>query len=116
MKKNPHLKHLVTELRKASCSQEAGLWKRLANELEKPTRVGRVVNLSRLNRCTTAKEIIVVPGKVLGSGELNHELTIAAWNFSSTAKENITKAKGKCLTIAELIKKAPKGKNVRIIG
>jgi large subunit ribosomal protein L18e len=104
------------DLRKESATQKADLWGRIAEDLERPTRKRRVVNLSRLNRFTKANETIIVPGKVLGSGMLEHSLVIAALSFSTGAKERIEQAKGKCITITELIKQNPKGKDVRIVG
>ncbi len=44
----------------------------------------------------------------------SHDLTVAAWSFSSSARKSIMDAKGKCITINELVKTAPK--NIRIIG
>ena len=67
-------------------------------------------------RFTKPNEIIIVPGKVLGSGSLNHSLTVAAFSFSESAREIIEQAKGKCLTIKELVQKNPKAKDVKIIG
>ena len=113
---NPHLQSLIATLKRESHTHEAGLWAAVAHDLERPTRQRRVVNLSCINRHTASNETVVVPGKVLGSGELDHSLTVAAFDFSSRAREQITKSKGTCLTILELIKKDPKGKNIKIIG
>jgi len=88
----------------------------VAYDLERSARSRRIVNLSRINRSTDKNEVIVVPGKVLGSGEIDHSVTVAAWSFSDSAREEIAKAKGTCLTIPELVKKDPKGKNIRILG
>ncbi len=113
---NEDLQQLILELRKESTIQQVGIWKRLAEELSRPARQKRVVNLSKLTRVTQANETVLVPGKVLGSGNLAHSLTIAAQSFSGSAREDVEKLKGKCLTIRELVKQNPKGKNVRIIG
>ncbi len=113
---NEHTRKLIVDLRKESASQKAAFWSRIAEDLEFPTRKRRVVNLSKLNRFTKANETVIVPGKVLGSGTIEHGVVIAALAFSNNAKERIEQAKGKCLTIAELIKQNPKGKDVRIIG
>lgn len=113
---NVHTRELIMSLRKESASQKAGLWSRIAEDLELPTRKRRIVNLSRLSRFTKANETVIVPGKVLGSGVLEHGLVIAALSFSDGAKERIEQAKGKCITIQELLKQNPKGKDVRIIG
>jgi large subunit ribosomal protein L18e len=113
---NQHAQELIASLRKESATQKAGLWSRIAQDLEMPTRKRRVVNLSRLNRFTKANETIIVPGKVLGSGMLEHSIVVAAFSFSQGAKERIEQAKGKCLTIPELLRQNPKGKDIRIIG
>ena len=113
---NEHMRSLIEDLRKESATQKAGIWSRIAEDLALPTRKRRVVNLSRLNRFTKANETVIVPGKVLGSGMLEHNVVVAAFSFSDGAKERIEQAKGKCITITELVKQNPKGKDVRIIG
>jgi large subunit ribosomal protein L18e len=113
---NEQMQNLLGDLKRQSYEQNANIWQKVVSDLERPTRKRRVVNLSRLNRFTKENEVIVVPGKVLGSGTLNHSITIAAFAFSENAKEQIEKAKGKCLTIKELAKQNPKGKDVRVIG
>jgi large subunit ribosomal protein L18e len=113
---NENLKGLVLNLKKNSHSREAKIWKRVASDLEKPSRQRRVVNLSRLNRFTKENETVVVPGKVLGAGSISHSIVIAALAFSGNARQQIEKANGKCITIPELLKQNPKGKDVRIIG
>ena len=113
---NENLKGLVKDLKKNSYSQEAKIWRRIALDLEKPARQRRVVNLSRLDRFTKDKETVVVPGKVLGAGAMSHSLIIAALSFSETAKREIENAKGKCISIGELLKQNPKGKDIKIMG
>ena len=112
---NPILKELVQELRILSYKEKAPLWKRLADDLEKPSRQRRSANIWKINKYTSDKEIALVPGKVLSEGELTKKMTIAAFQFSKEAMNKINK-KGKAITIKELIKENPKGKNVRIIG
>ena len=113
---NPLLRDLIMELKKRSNEQSVNLWKRIALDLEKPTRQRRVINLSRINRNTKENEVIVVPGKVLGSGILNHKLTISAYQFSEQAKDKIEKAGAKIIPLLELSKEKPDGKKLRIIG
>ena len=92
------------------------MWKRVAHDLVKTGKNRRIVNLTRINRHTKENETIVVPGKVLGDGVLDHTLTIAAHSFSSHALEKIAEAKAKAISIEELMKEDIKGKRVRIIG
>lgn len=113
---NPVLSKLIHELKKKSHEQSVNLWKRVAIDLEKPTRQRRVVNLSRINMYTKEDDIIVVPGKVLGAGNLEHKLTISAFQFSNGAKEKIEKIGAKIIPLQELSKENPRGKGIRIIG
>jgi len=113
---NPELIALIRFLKKQSREKKANIWKDIAERLEKPKRKRISVNLSRINRYTQKKEVVVVPGKVLGAGEIDHPITIAAFSFSAKAKEKIVAAKGKCLSFSEIIEKNPKGTNIKIIG
>ena len=113
---NPVLKGLIEDLKKRSVDQKVSIWYKVASDLEKPTRKRTIVNLSKLNKHTNADETVVVPGKVLGSGILEHKLTISAYQFSEGAVEKITKNGSKIIPLNELIKESPKGKRIRIIG
>ena len=107
---------LIQELKKKSIEQNNGIWSRIATDLEKPTRQRRVVNLSSLSRHTKENETVVVPGKVLGAGSIDHKLTISAFQYSDGAKEKLEKAGAKIVSITELTKNNPSGKGIRIIG
>ena len=113
---NTILDGLITELKKRSTEQSVNLWKRIALDLEKPSRQRRAVNLSRINRYTDENDIIIVPGKVLGSGDLNHKLTISAYQFSEQAKDKLEKAGAKIITLLDLSKEKPNGKKIKIVG
>lgn len=113
---NVQLQSLIHLLKKQSQEQEVGIWKRIAYDLEFPTRQRRIVNLYKLSKYTKENEAVIVPGKVLGTGVLDHKVDVAAFSFSGSAREKITKANGSCLSIQELLQKNPKGSNVRIIG
>lgn len=112
---NENLQNLILELKKTSVEQDVNIWNRIAKDLSRSTRQRREVNVSRINKNTKDGETIIVPGKVLSLGELDHKVTVAAYSFSQSAKEKI-EAKGKTMTIQELIKDNPKGSKVRIIG
>ncbi len=113
--KNEQLALLIRELKKLAIEQNVRLWKRVAEDLEKPTRQRRVVNVFKIDKFARPGEIVLVPGKVLGVGDLTHEVTVAALSFSEEARRKINSS-GKALSIAELMKNNPKGEKVRIIG
>jgi large subunit ribosomal protein L18e len=106
---------LLQLLKKAAIENDAAIWKRVASDLEAPTRKRRVINVYKLDRYVKDNEVVVVPGKVLGSGEISKKITVAAYTFSEQAVQKIN-AKGKCLSIRELVEKNPKGNKVRIMG
>ena len=112
---NPQLKALIENLRKQFLSTKAKIWRDLAERLEKPTRKRYEINLKHIERYAKDGETIVVPGVVLGEGELKKKITIAAWRFSSSARKKIEEAGGKAISIEELMKENPKGSNVRIM-
>ncbi len=91
------------------------LWADIAERLKRPRRLMAEVNLSKLSKLTSEGEIVVVPGKVLGSGEISHSITVAALGFSETAKAKLTKAGCKCLSISELAELNPKGSHIKIV-
>tara|TARA_Y100000310_G_scaffold341787_1_gene442122 strand:- start:21823 stop:22185 length:363 start_codon:yes stop_codon:yes gene_type:complete len=113
---NPLLQDLIGELKKRSNEQSVNLWKRVALDLERPTRNRRAVNLSRINRYTKENEVIIVPGKVLGTGALNHKLTISAYQFSEQAKDKLEKVGAEIVPLLDLSKDKPNGKKIKIIG
>ncbi|MBU0535769.1 MAG: 50S ribosomal protein L18e [Nanoarchaeota archaeon] len=113
---NVQLKGLIQLLKKQSSEQKVGIWKRVALDLESPSRNRRVVNVYRINKHTKDNETVVVPGKILGTGEIDHKVNVAAFDFSEGARMKIMQAKGTCMNIAEMLQKNPKGQKIRIIG
>src|SRR3989344_2905582 len=113
---NEQLKGLLAGLNARGHSDSSPLLLRLEKDLKRSTRQRRIVNLSRINRYTKDGETVVVPGKVLASGELDHAVTIAAWKFSQQALDKIQRSKSKAMLISELAGGEIKGKRIRIIG
>jgi large subunit ribosomal protein L18e len=112
---DPNKITLIRDLKRAKVENNAKIWASLVTELSKSKRRRITVNLSRINRISAPGDVLLIPGKVLGSGSLNHQLEIAAESFSHVASKKIKNAGGKCFTIKELLKKKPKGSHVRII-
>jgi len=115
-KSDPNLILLIDSLKKVSREKGADVWRDIALRLEKPARNWAEVNLSKLERYANEGDIIVVPGKVLGAGSINKKLTVAAYRFSESAAKKIEEAGGRKLTIPELVREAPSGRDVRIMG
>ena len=114
-KTNSYLKALATDLYKFSSENKVNLWRRLADDLLVPTREKKLVNLFKIDMYAKDGDVIVVPGKVLGTGDISKKVTVSAFSFSKSAVEKIRNAKGNVLTIQELLQKNPKGKDVRLM-
>ncbi len=112
---NPRLLDMIKALEVASAKNKVEIWRRVASDLGRSTRIRREVTINDLNRVCNDKETIVVPGKVLGNEVLKPKITVAAWKFSNGSLESINK-NGKAITLHELIKMNPTGNGVRIIG
>lgn len=91
-------------------------WRRILEEAERPRRNWRAVNLYKLERLTSEGDVVYVPGKVLGAGELTHPITIAAFSFSKTAYEKLLKSGSTVLTTEEFTERYPRGSGVKLIG
>ena len=90
------------------------IWKKVSKKLSGPRRERIEANLYRINKKTKENDVIVVPGKVLGIGEIDHKLTIACLNCSKTARKKIKTSGSKLLSIEELLEQNPEGKEVKV--
>ena len=111
---NYQLKELLLQLDKIGHLNH--FWKRIAEDLRRPTRERRTVNVYKIEKFAQEGETIVVPGKVLSVGDLTKKVNVAALTFSEEARKKIENAKGKTLSLQELLKTNPEGKQVRILG
>lgn len=114
-KTNLRVSGLINDLKTASRENDVKIWRDIALRLSRPTRNYTELNLSKINRHTREDETIIVPGKVLASGTLEHKVNVVALGFSKSAKEKIVEKGGSCLTIEQLVEENPSGSNVRIM-
>jgi len=90
-------------------------WFEVAKILSGPRRKNVNFNLNEIDKNIKKEEIVVIPGKVLSSGELNKKVKIVALSFSEKAKEKLEKAKIPFSYIIEEIKRNPEGKGIQIL-
>ncbi|MDX1535139.1 MAG: 50S ribosomal protein L18e [Thermoplasmata archaeon] len=115
-KSNPHLIALIDDLKGAAREHEAPIWRDVALRLARPRRVWAEVNLSRLERHASDGEVLVIPGKLLGTGRLTKALWISAFQSSAAAQSRVEAAGGQLVDLRELVKENPRGSGVRIMG
>ncbi len=107
---------MAKELRQASTKNDAPIWSKLAKLALKTSASRRVVNLTKINDVTKENDVIVVPGKVLGTGNVSHKITLSSFAISNSAAKKIIDSGGSVISFSEMIKKFPTGKGVSIIG
>jgi large subunit ribosomal protein L18e len=113
-KTNPRLQSLISELKSVSRDSGGDVWSDVADRLEKPRRTHAEVNLGRIERYAKEDETVVVPGKVLGSGVLQKNVTVAAVDFSASARKKIEQV-GSAVDMEQIAEQNPDGSNVRVI-
>ncbi|MDP7002103.1 MAG: 50S ribosomal protein L18e [Candidatus Thalassarchaeaceae archaeon] len=115
MKTNSALVSLIDDLKEQSRSTGSALWRDIAGRLESSSKNWAEPNLSHISRHSSDKETVLVPGKVLGSGQIDGSQTIAAYSFSQGARDKIEASGGRSLSIRELMDENPNGKGVRVL-
>jgi large subunit ribosomal protein L18e len=113
---NTMVDNTTRSLLNAFKNNKAPIWRALEEELAGPRANRREINVRRLAEITKADEVVVVPGKILGTGSLGHKLTVCTFSISETAAKKVIESGGKVVTFDDLIKKHPDGRGVRIIG
>ncbi|MEK6860268.1 MAG: 50S ribosomal protein L18e [Nanoarchaeota archaeon] len=87
---------------------------KLANKLSGSTRKQLRVNVGELSELK--EDNILVPGKILGEGEIKKKITISALGFSEQAREKLKKAGCQIKTINQEIEDNPTLKGVKVLG
>ena len=106
---------MIKDLKQASKKNEAPIWSRLAKLAIKPS-ARKIVNLTRINKITKDNDVLFVPGKVLGTGNISHKIILSSFSMSATAAKKIIQTGGTIMTYSDMIKKYPTGKGVMIFG
>ncbi len=113
---NPLTRKLIVALQKQSKKEKAAIWANVAERLEKSSRRIPSVNVGKLEKYCEKGDTVIIPGKLLAEGAITKAITIGAFKASAAGKKKVEKAGGKMLTINELMKRNPKGSNIRIMG
>lgn len=116
MKPNNQRLKLGATLEKEYKKSKKNVWKVVSREILSSRKNRASVNVGQISKYSVAGSSVVVPGKVLGTGKMEHSVTVAALSFSQSAKTKIVSNGGKCMDIAEFLKTSPKAKEVRILG
>jgi len=112
---NPQRQQLVLAIKKHIRKSKSRFWVAVLKSITKAKGRRVAVNLDRISRYGREDKIIVVPGKVLGSGKLDKKLRIAALVFSQAAKTKVEQTGGQCFTLTHLLDSQVQGKEMQIL-
>ena len=107
---------MAKDLKKASIKNDAPIWAKLAEYALKPSIARRDINLNRISQLTKENDTVVFPGKVLGTGNVPHKITLCSFSISNSAADKIIDNGGKLISYSDLIEQNPTGKGVVLLG
>jgi len=90
-------------------------WLPLAKRLSSPSAGYSAVNLFDIESNSSVGDTILVPGKVLSSGDVTKKIRVCALSFSKQAREKLKTSKSEIVLISEEIKKNPKAEGIKIL-
>jgi len=94
---------------------KARIWAVAADQLSRPRRARATLNVTHVSRSTKPDSLVLIPGKLLGAGVINHRVVIGAFEYSAAAREKIEQAGGQCMALKDFVSRYPKGSNVTIM-
>jgi large subunit ribosomal protein L18e len=111
-KENPKVLKWIEVLESsAKKSEKKAFCKRILGIVSKPSRKAVAVNLYKINKYSKNNDNIIVPGKILSTGSIDHPVSISAIDYSAGAMKELKNANCNILNIEEIIGK----KNLKII-
>jgi len=90
-------------------------WLKLAKLLSQSTKKQSSVNLGEIDKQTSMGDSVLVPGRVLGVGEITKKIRICSFGISKEALERLSKTKSEWVYILDEIKKNPRADGLKII-
>ena len=97
----------IRDLKKVANKNGANVFKAVAEKLSAPASQRPEVNLTRVEKFVADGETVIVPGKLLGNGQISKKVTVVAFSASESAVQKIEAAKGKVISIQEYISGKP---------
>jgi large subunit ribosomal protein L18e len=113
---NQVVKTMAKDLKRASKDNDAPIWSKLSQQALKPTIARKTINLNKINKLTKDNDVIVFPGKILGTGTLSHKITLCSFSISNAAARKVLDADSKIINYKDMIKEYPTGKGVILLG
>jgi large subunit ribosomal protein L18e len=113
-KANQVLRSSIVLLQRKGRSEKAAIWREAAKLLASGRATWPEVNVGNLSHVGEVSAVFV-PGKVLGTGDLDKKLDVGAFSFSAAARSKIERAGGKVLSVEEFVRQYPQGSGVALV-
>jgi len=106
----------IAAVKSAAKASGKPIYKRALKMLSREANRLVKVNVGKLDSFPPDASVILVPGKVLGEGEVSRKLSVGAVAFTASAAQKITSAGGEALLIKDFVAKFGEGKGVLLVG
>jgi len=90
-------------------------WKEIAHLISYPRRLQISKNLEEIEKNSKEGDTVIVPGKVLGNGDISKKIRIAATGFSKQAREKLKSKRCEIVSIRDEIKVNPKAQGIKLL-
>lgn len=113
---NPIIKEALEMLGKEFKEKNKPFWSNIIELISRSSSRRPVVNVGKISQLTKENDVVLIPGKILGDGLVDHPITVGALFMSKSAGKKIATAGGSVLSLVEFVEKYPDGTGVMIIG
>lgn len=105
-------KEIVDTIMKAKKSKS---WLEIANLISVPRRLQASINIDEIDKISKEGDTVLVPGKVLGNGDISKKIRIVSLYFSKSARDKLKARKCEIVSVAEEIKENPNARGIKVI-
>jgi large subunit ribosomal protein L18e len=106
----------LAAVKTAAKASRKPVYKKAVKLLSKKTNQLVEVNVGKLDLVSAEGSVLLVPGKVLGEGDVSKKLYVGAVAFTASAAQKISSAGGEALLMKDFVAKFGEGKGVFLIG
>lgn len=106
----------LAAVKTAAKASRKPVYKRAVKMLSKKNNQLVEVNVGKLDLVSSEDGILLVPGKVLGEGDVSKKLHVGAVAFTASAAQKISSAGGEALLMKDFVAKFGEGKGVFLVG
>lgn len=115
-RKNFELESIISKLLAKGIETKMPVYNTIAKLLKLPRRNKIQVNIGDIEKNSKENDLVIVPGKVLSMGNLNHKVTIVCYNLSDSAKDKLENFGTKVMSFEDFLAlPSSKVKYIRIL-